>query len=528
MANFPNCGKCGLPLKKKDLDSGYHPGCQTAVLPGQISFVEQDKNFMDPTITEWNNLYPSNWKGMIVEEAFAHPAKFSNKLIRKIYDHMREEGWLHPGDMVVDPFGGVALGALDAMRIGCSWRGCELEERFIEWGNKNIAFWNSSFSVMPKWCKDAVLLQGDSRNLIQVLQNDTNAVVSSPPYADVPLVPFMQGEDAGKLRVNRGGAYSAAVSSPPYAGVEVEKNSPRIDLEKMYEIYKQGGGGQSFEAFCKTQLKHSGGYVAVVSSPPYADGSQHQGGDDRHPENIKGGTFFGVGINGIVSSPPYSDSINSNNGIDVEKIRGKDKDFGKNSQVTQETRYGTQSAQLGAMKATEKGFQAAVSSPPFLQTTGGTNVTSVTGPLADKALLDRHAAGNANVGYGDTDGNMGSTTPDDFWASAKIILEQVYQILEPGGHTCWVVKDYVKGGKKVPFCAQWRALCESVGFVTIHEHHAMLVKNVGLKTTTLEGETVSKEKSSKSFFRRIAEKKGSPPIDFETIYCMVKPSVEME
>lgn len=518
MANFSNCGKCGLPLKKKDIDSGYHPGCQTTVLPGQISFAEQDKNFMDPIITKWNNLYPSNWKGMIVEEAFAHPAKFSNKLIRKIYDHMREEGWLHPGDIVVDPFGGVALGALDAMRIGCAWRGCELEERFIEWGNKNIAFWNSNFSIMPKWCKDAVLLQGDSRNLIQVLQNHANAVVSSPPYTDAPLVPFMRGEDAGKLRVNRGQAYSATVSSPPfsdtlsldtlskderralarekgisnaehvspidmekvgkrsqanyagvvssppYAGMQIEKNAPSIDLEKMYEVYKASGGGQSFEAFCKTQLKHSEGYVAVVSSPP---------------ENIKGGT------------------------------------------------YGKTSAQLGAMKATEKGFQAAVSSPPFLQTTGGTNVTSVTGPLADKAILDRHAAGNASAGYGDADGNMGSTTPDDFWTSAKIILEQVYQILEPGGHACWVVKDYVKGGKKVPFCTQWRALCESVGFVTIHEHHAMLVKNIGLKTTTLEGETVSKEKSSKSFFRRIAEKKGSPPIDFETIYCMVKPSVEI-
>jgi len=66
----------------------------------------------------WENCYPSNWKGKIVDEAIAHPAKFSSKLIRKIYEHMLEEGWLKPGDVVIDPFGGVALGAMDAMRLG--------------------------------------------------------------------------------------------------------------------------------------------------------------------------------------------------------------------------------------------------------------------------------------------------------------------------------------------------------------------------------------------------------------------------
>jgi len=69
-------------------------------------------------IDEWSGCYPSQWVGMIVPGAIVHPAKFSSRLIRRIYEHITEEGWVKPGDMVVDPFAGVALGALDAMRLG--------------------------------------------------------------------------------------------------------------------------------------------------------------------------------------------------------------------------------------------------------------------------------------------------------------------------------------------------------------------------------------------------------------------------
>ena len=57
-------------------------------------------------ITEWDNCYPSNWKGKIVPEAMTHPAKFSSKLIRRIYEHLQDQGWVHPGDSVIDPFAG--------------------------------------------------------------------------------------------------------------------------------------------------------------------------------------------------------------------------------------------------------------------------------------------------------------------------------------------------------------------------------------------------------------------------------------
>ena len=72
-------------------------------------------------------------------------------------------------------------------------------------------------------------------------------------------------------------------------------------------------------------------------------------------------------------------------------------------------------------------------------------------------------------------------------------------------------------GERVDFCGDWQRLCESVGFVTVCKHRAMLVKETN--HNGLFGE-IKEKKERKSFFRRLAEKKGSPRIDWETVICM--------
>jgi tRNA G10 N-methylase Trm11 len=329
-------------------------------------------------VTEWENCYPSNWKGVITPEAMAHPAKYSSKLIRRIYEHMIEMDWLKAGDKVVDPFGGVALGALDAMRLGLHWYGVELEAKFAGLGTVNIGEWNNRFGNMPRW-GSAHLFNGDSRKLIDVIRGKVSAAVSSPPYAETDL--------------------------------HYKKNGLKVDGKDKYER-------------------------------PYMEG---QG----------------------------------------------------------EENYGSAPGQLGSMKAGN--FDASISSPPYDETRVG------------KESGQEHC-GNGDQ-YGETDGQLGGA--DDFWLAARAIVEQVYQALEPGGHAVWVVKDYVKAKKIVPFCDQWRQLCEAAGFVTEHEHHAMLVHHKGTQHT-LDGGQVERKTESKSFFRRLAEKKGSPRIDWETIFCMTK------
>jgi hypothetical protein len=123
----------------------------------------------DMNTTDWYGLYSDGWRGEIVKEAFVHPAKYARGLIRHIYRHLIDEGWLHEGDTVLDPFGGVALGGLDAMRHGLHWVGIELEQRFVDLGNQNIELWNSRYEgKLPHW-GTARLFQGDSRNLVDIV-----------------------------------------------------------------------------------------------------------------------------------------------------------------------------------------------------------------------------------------------------------------------------------------------------------------------------------------------------------------------
>jgi len=83
---------------------------------------------------DWHGLYSEGWTNEIVGEAFSHPAKYARGLIRHIYEHAVEEGWLVEGDTAVDPFAGVALGAADALALGLNWIGNELDRISWIWG----------------------------------------------------------------------------------------------------------------------------------------------------------------------------------------------------------------------------------------------------------------------------------------------------------------------------------------------------------------------------------------------------------
>lgn len=183
---------------------------------------------------DWYGLYGEGWQGEIVPAAFSHPAKFARGLIRKIYLHAIEQGYFAEGDKVLDSFGGVALGALDAMYNGLHWTGVELEPRFVALGNENIALWNSCYAGKLRRFGTARLLQGDSRKLCEVV-GEASGAVSSPPYAeqvirarDIGKPGFMQGATqgehcfdahgvtSGQLGSMRPGDFDAAVSSPPF------------------------------------------------------------------------------------------------------------------------------------------------------------------------------------------------------------------------------------------------------------------------------------------------------------------------
>lgn len=294
----------------------------------------------------WTDLYNRQWADLIVPAAKEHPAKYARGLIKKIYQHAREEGWVARGDYVLDPFAGVALGAVDAMAHGLHWRGYEIEEQWFKAGAENIREWNRKFSH-TKW-GTAMIIHGASQD---------------------------------------------------------------------------------------------------ITTKPAATG-----------------------------------------------------------------------------------YQLAIGSPPFLQTRGGANIPKG----KDEKFMRRHMAGNRGVAaYGATPGQLHNLPigtirgakfkdePETYWDAALKIVTRVHDVLEPGGHAIWVVKDYVENARRKLFTRDWEKLCYKAGFETVCMHKASVIKSVALSFDD-EMHITKKISERKSSFRRMAEKNGAPRIDEELVICMVR------
>jgi DNA modification methylase len=280
-----------------------------------------------------------------------------------------------------------------------------------------------------------------------------------------------------------------------------------------------------------------GSVDSIISSPPYAESikgdhaEQETAQESRAKRRTQGGSLgqsqrhggYGVSdgqlgamregsVDGIISSPPYAETINNQSVKScVKSVEQRERYNLGGGQLSNPGSYGTTPGQLGSMK--EGAVDAVVSSPPY--ETGGHHKHQM-----DSWNTNGQGQGTSKeeMGYGTHPAQLGG---DTFWTAARQIVQQCHTLLKPGGHAIWIVKDYVKAKKIVPFCDNWKRMCESIGFVTACEHRTMLVKDLGVETNLFEPPK-PKTKEHKSFFRRLAEKKGSPRIDWEMVICMEK------
>jgi len=418
---------------------------------------------------DWFKCYGESWSGIIVPDAFAHPANFSRALIRRIYAHAFDRGWLVPGDTLVDPFGGVALGALEAMRRGLHWTGVELEQKFVGLGNQNIDLWNATYAAhLPGW-GTARLVQGDSRELARIV-GEVGAVVSSPPF-------------------NVGDSASA--------------QSITARTDKSADWIKNNTGWKTGYGSSKGQLANlpEGDFAAAISSPPWSDiEAAHAGRKFKDPEG-----------SAERRAAAYASGKLKGHAASKEAILAQ-------LERENEYNYSTSPGQLGAMPAGE--FAAAVSSPPFME--NNVNI----GAVGDTPVMRQqiHNASKRDRSYGLTPGQLGNDNADTFWSAARTIVSQTYQVLRPGAVAIWVTKAFVRNKARVDFPGQWLALCQSCGFEPLEWIRAWLVEDNGAQYT-LDGNLERRIIKRASFFRRLAEKNGSPPIDYEVVLCTKKPEL---
>lgn len=280
---------------------------------------------------EWDGLYSESWGADLVPEAYAHPAKYSRGLIRQIYAYMLAEGMIAPGDVIGDPFGGQAGGALDAMRLGLHWRGVELEPRFVELGNANIALWNGRYSPHFAQWGTAALVQGDSRNFAEIV-GGLAGCVTSPPYASGTL---------------------GAGDGPNSSG---ERHGRESATETAYKAgNKYGSTAGNLDSL------PTGSLGSVISSPPYGDTIERGDGPgvrwdaDGHPGNpdkVSSAASYGrspgqVGrLDAVVTSSPFEASLTA--GISKNHLQPREGDVRKYERtMTVDDSYGDTPGNIG-------------------------------------------------------------------------------------------------------------------------------------------------------------------------------------
>jgi DNA modification methylase len=580
----------------------------------------------------WTNCYDDSWQGLIVPEAFSHPAKMSRRLLERILDHDFEMGWIKQGDIICDPFAGIfstgILGAYRKLQVV----GVELEAKFCKLAEENLKLHDNAWRKLG--CPRPVILQGDSRKLSQLI-GQAGLIISSPPYAEMSVLSHDQaahcsfkegnpnnrvrgkikrdgrhqrdyGQTEGQLGSMKAGNVDCVISSPPYAdnagskeelGGQVEsgmvRTNPRHPGEKLYftKYEKQNSTGNL------GNLK-SGSVDVVISSPPYAeslkgDGTQNETASESRAKRLTEGGSLGQSqrtqgygskgnlgnlksgsVDAILLSPPYEKqqvgggiqkSLQGKSDYPVKDGLARSKKAGCSALGCGYGNQGDSEGQLGSMKAGN--VDCVISSPPYAS---GQHQDS----NDDKSIRPPHdSRNNSAIGLGDnprnlgnlksgsvdailssppyeksetggqipkekypqiggrifgyrqehqgcSEGQLGQEQGETFWQAAKEIVSECYKILKDGGYAIWVVKSFVRNKKIVDFPSDWRRMCEVLGFVTVCEHHASLVKETK-HNTLFEGE-VTKIKEKKSFFRRLCESKGSPKIDYETVLCFRK------
>ena len=313
--------------------------------------------------------------------------------------------------------------------MGINWLGVELEEKFVNLGNQNIDLWNSRYKGrLPKW-GEAVLLQGDSRGLAEVLKGAGFAgMISSPPFMSV------QGFHDKEFSDQWGPKQSRTTTPAGYG-------SHPAQLGNMRE-------GELGEVLAD----------AVISSPAYVRGCQHTGGDDLHPEHVQGGPIHHVDYGqsegqlaampeggapvACIASPPTSQPIASYND-GGSKMGKKWRETGQTPRQRSSDgklpseQYGSTPGNLAQLPEGDAPV-ACISSPPWEGVgVGGTkNVVNLNTQCVSRGRPDAIGSGQEARGlrYAEhTEGQIGAEASDTFWSAARAIVQQVYQVLAPGG-----------------------------------------------------------------------------------------------
>lgn len=409
---------------------------------------------------DWYGTYRTNgWKGVAVEETFLHPAKFPFGVVERIYATAFARNWLSRGGAVLDPFGGVGLGALHANLLGLTWYGVELEQKFVDIGT---GYRCSESHICLRCTKE----RSTERKLV-------SACVNAQRPDEV--------ENAGRKLD------------------EYRRNKTDTPCGKW-----QTGNLPLWRAKYAAHF-HDFGRAHLVQ------------GDSRDLLNV-----FSQSFSGIVSSPPYSSARIDGNGDEGSSgLRNDDGSYlrgteGWEKRKSMGKRYGEDPANLGNMPV-----RGIISSPPYsdsLSTGEGPGAR-----YDFKTHRETPHTQTSDPNYGSSRNNIGNSSGDTFWGAARTIVSQGFELLQPGGVAIWVTGDYRRDHVRQRFGEQWCGMCEAVGFEPMLHSVAWKTERLGTQLDIFGNSVPITREYVSQFRRLDNRRHPEDPILNEDVWFMRKP-----
>lgn len=288
---------------------------------------------------------------------------------------------------------------------------------------------------------------------------------------------ILQG-DARQLKAMPSGTYqvASAVTSPPYGD----------------------------QALTDTANISSDGYAATVTSPPYGGKDDH--GDDPHPERMQGHGVLFRGYSGAVSSPPYGDA--SLPSSVPHSIRALARAGQWNQAIAASREYEREQLAKGWIRSVRSDDELRKRIEQALEN--------------DMGNYGARAPEGAQIGnLRDPDGDIETALRKDhegketYCRAMLRVYQQMHAVLRPGGVVALVTKNPVRDGRLRRLDLDTVRLMAAAGFEFIERCEAMLAEETELPD--LFGPPQVKRKERKSFFKRLAERNGSPRVDHEDV-----------
>lgn len=459
-------------------------------------------------LNNWTKCYEDGWKDHIVPEAFSHPAKMAYGLLSRILTHAEEQGWLAPSSIICDCFGGISTTGILAAYRGYQAITCELEDKFVTLALENMELHRKKWEKLG--CPVPIVISGDSRRLCELVESADIIVKKGLTNTIVPVTLDEKQENNNEKKMERQIQGRNTISLFP------TENEPKTDRKILRCM-------STADSHCDETI---------------GDSIQKQRAKRQRTSSVQRRKEQSAISNNDNKGqvPPMQN--NGESGHTSQKRRplrqpagesGSPLQFLSSEHDEKEMVEGEKSRVTNSKKQCANGMEPVsliISSPPYEGALGNRKHEG-----DQKKYLKRQKRYNEkhpeykrpsaeSMCYPCSEGNIANNSGDTFWQAAKEILEQCHKILRPGGHAIFVCKDFVRKGKRVPFSDDWLKLCEAVGFKLVCRHRAMLVKE-DVKDDLFGGQIIKKTER-KSFFRRLAEAKGSPKIDWEDVICVEK------